>query len=186
MSDAYDDVKATFVPPDHLVCPITLEVMDDPVICADGITYERSAITKWLEKHSTSPKTNLQLTNKTLIPNLSLKIAIAQMKQDHPNWDSVKQQTLEVEERQCHKVEAAPAAVTIECRDTSGDSLFIKINDNASISIIRRAISLKRGFTLGQITLLYDGRKMYDDKLLRDYNVDDYDIVDYIASQVGC
>ena len=31
-------------PPDHLVCPITSELMVEPVVAADGQTYERSAI----------------------------------------------------------------------------------------------------------------------------------------------
>lgn len=32
------------------LCPITTEVMDDPVIAADGYTYERSAIEEWFKK----------------------------------------------------------------------------------------------------------------------------------------
>ena len=31
--------------PEELICPITLEIMDDPVLCEDEFTYERSAIT---------------------------------------------------------------------------------------------------------------------------------------------
>ena len=30
------------------ICPITHEVMEDPVVCADGHSYERAAITQWL------------------------------------------------------------------------------------------------------------------------------------------
>jgi hypothetical protein len=33
----------------------------DPVICADGHSYERDAITRWLAAHNTSPKTNARL-----------------------------------------------------------------------------------------------------------------------------
>lgn len=36
-------------PPPHLVCPITQEVMEKPVILADGYTYEESAIREWLQ-----------------------------------------------------------------------------------------------------------------------------------------
>ena len=32
------------------LCPITLQVMDDPVVCADGYTYERSAISMWMHQ----------------------------------------------------------------------------------------------------------------------------------------
>ena len=45
---------------DELVCPITLEIMSDPVVAADGRTYERSAIEDWLSTgKQTSPLTNL-------------------------------------------------------------------------------------------------------------------------------
>ena len=43
---------------------------------ADGFTYERKAIEKWLEDHDTSPKTNEPLEHKQLVPNTTLKIAI--------------------------------------------------------------------------------------------------------------
>ena len=40
-----------------LRCPITLEVMRDPVMAADGHSYEREAILRWLRGHRTSPLT---------------------------------------------------------------------------------------------------------------------------------
>eukprot|EP01121_Diplochlamys_sp_Union-15-3_P017136 TRINITY_DN5973_c0_g1_i1.p1 TRINITY_DN5973_c0_g1~~TRINITY_DN5973_c0_g1_i1.p1 ORF type:complete len:193 (+),score=29.58 TRINITY_DN5973_c0_g1_i1:84-581(+) len=54
-------------------CPLTLEIMKDPVIAADGFSYERMAIEDWLKKSNTSPMTNLPLENKNLIPNLALR-----------------------------------------------------------------------------------------------------------------
>jgi U-box domain len=37
-------------PPPELVCPIELVLMtNDPVLAADGVTYERVAITNWFE-----------------------------------------------------------------------------------------------------------------------------------------
>ena len=39
--------------PQEFICPITRSIMDDPVICSDGYTYERSAILQL--KNSTSP-----------------------------------------------------------------------------------------------------------------------------------
>ena len=43
--------------------------MTDPVMAADGFTYERAAITDWLEQKDTSPITGAVLANKTLTPN---------------------------------------------------------------------------------------------------------------------
>ena len=41
-----------------MTCPITQQVMKNPVIGSDGNTYEREAITQWLFQKSTSPLTN--------------------------------------------------------------------------------------------------------------------------------
>ena len=37
------------------LCPITRELMTDPVIDRDGNSYERSAIENWVRQHGTSP-----------------------------------------------------------------------------------------------------------------------------------
>ena len=67
--------------PDEFVCPITSEIMADPVVTADGFTFERSAIEKWLETHDTSPKTGLRLEFKVLFPNQSLRIMIREFQE---------------------------------------------------------------------------------------------------------
>ena len=61
---------------DSFICCISRELMVDPVICSDGHTYDRKNIQKWLEISSRSPKTNLILSNKTLIPNLAIRYLI--------------------------------------------------------------------------------------------------------------
>jgi len=70
-----DDIDYTDAPSDML-CPITCEIMKDPVICSDGNTYERKAIERWLLTNNKSPSTNLPLVNKTLIPNVFAKRVI--------------------------------------------------------------------------------------------------------------
>ena len=55
------------------ICPITHEFMTDPVMAADGFSYEKQAITDWLEHHNTSPCTNMVLNHKFLTPNILLK-----------------------------------------------------------------------------------------------------------------
>jgi ankyrin repeat protein len=61
------------VEPEELYCPITSELFQDPVVTADGHTYEREAIAKWLASHDTSPLTGKRLSSKQLIPNLRVK-----------------------------------------------------------------------------------------------------------------
>ncbi|KAF8100263.1 hypothetical protein N665_0228s0018 [Sinapis alba] len=65
--------------PDDFRCPISLEMMRDPVIVSTGQTYERTCIEKWIEAgHSTCPKTQQALTSTTLTPNYVLRSLIAQ------------------------------------------------------------------------------------------------------------
>jgi len=60
-------------PPDGLLCPITNELMEDPVLCADGHSYERTSIQEWLQSHHTSPLTGMTLEHKLLVPNHALR-----------------------------------------------------------------------------------------------------------------
>ena len=59
--------------PEEYLCGITFEIMEDPVICADGHTYERAAIARWLQNHNTSPNTNAVLEHRNLVPNIALR-----------------------------------------------------------------------------------------------------------------
>lgn len=62
--------------PEAFMCPITQVRLKDPVVAADGYSYERSAIEAWLSNKDTSPLTNLPLTDKVLVPNLTLMAAM--------------------------------------------------------------------------------------------------------------
>lgn len=65
--------------PHEFLCPITHELMQDPVICSDGFTYECAAINEWfLSGKFTSPMTNSPLTSTKCIPNSKLRTAIYQ------------------------------------------------------------------------------------------------------------
>lgn len=66
-------------------CPITFELMDDPVVLADGTTYDRVAIERWLQTHSTSPLTGEFLPHAQLIPNRSLSALISEFRDHRPN-----------------------------------------------------------------------------------------------------
>ncbi len=52
------------------------EVMTDPVLCADGHSYERAAIKAWLRGHDTSPMTGEPLPNRDVVPNHTLRSMI--------------------------------------------------------------------------------------------------------------
>ena len=63
-----------------LSCPITLEVMEDPVIDREGNTYERVAIEEWIRAHGTSPITRSRLSVSELTPNRILKDIIDRLR----------------------------------------------------------------------------------------------------------
>lgn len=64
---------------DDFQCPISLEVMLDPVTIATGHTYDRSSILKWFKAgNSTCPKTGKKLICRDLVSNLAMKHLIRQ------------------------------------------------------------------------------------------------------------
>ncbi|KAM0067993.1 putative U box domain, armadillo-like helical, Zinc finger, RING/FYVE/PHD-type [Helianthus debilis subsp. tardiflorus] len=65
------------IPPDFC-CPLSLELMTDPVIVASGQTYEREYIRDWIDLGLTvCPKTMQTLVHTNLIPNYTVKALIS-------------------------------------------------------------------------------------------------------------
>lgn len=62
--------------PTCFLCPLTKQVMEDPVVIPSGNTYERTAITAWLIDKGTDPETGRKTTTEELYPNHALKKAI--------------------------------------------------------------------------------------------------------------
>lgn len=88
--EADDDVTVKF-----LQCPITHDLMSDPVIAADGHTYERAAIEEWLQTNATSPMTNEALPHLDLIPNYLVHAQLIDFKESQAHrvsgskqWDA--------------------------------------------------------------------------------------------------
>ncbi|XP_026388641.1 E3 ubiquitin-protein ligase PUB24-like [Papaver somniferum] len=60
--------------PSYFICPISLEIMKDPVTVATGITYDRESIEQWLSSSSDCPVTKLELPKGAdLTPNHTLR-----------------------------------------------------------------------------------------------------------------
>ncbi|CAH9083020.1 unnamed protein product [Cuscuta epithymum] len=65
------------IPPDFC-CPLSLELMRDPVIVSSGQTYERAFIRNWIDLGLTvCPKTRQTLAHTNLVPNYTVKAFIA-------------------------------------------------------------------------------------------------------------
>ncbi|KAE8662231.1 hypothetical protein F3Y22_tig00113716pilonHSYRG00041 [Hibiscus syriacus] len=70
--------------PEDFRCPISLELMIDPVTVSTGQTYDRSSIQKWLKAgHTICPKTGEKLTSTELVPNTTLRKLIHQFCADN-------------------------------------------------------------------------------------------------------
>jgi hypothetical protein len=68
--------------PDEYSCPITGELLRDPVIAVDGQTYERAAIAQWFGQHHSgdtvnSPMTGKPLPSRSLVANIALRKLVA-------------------------------------------------------------------------------------------------------------
>lgn len=75
-SSLEDDDLATVRIPKGFLCPLTMEIMYDPVLDAEGNTYERVALLEWLTKEHTSPISRQPLSEQMLNPNNALRDAI--------------------------------------------------------------------------------------------------------------
>lgn len=64
--------------PPSFYCPISQQVMHDPVVVSDGHTYERRHIERWLQERNTSPVSNEELPQKAVFPNHALRNAISE------------------------------------------------------------------------------------------------------------
>lgn len=64
--------------PSYFICPLSLQLMFDPVIVASGQTYEKDSIKKWIDHGLTRcPVTHQELSHMNLIPNYTVKALIS-------------------------------------------------------------------------------------------------------------
>ena len=54
--------------PEKFICPISLQIMEDPVINASGNIYERAKIAEWFATKDTDPCAREKVDNKALFP----------------------------------------------------------------------------------------------------------------------
>ncbi|KAI3525764.1 hypothetical protein L1887_04830 [Cichorium endivia] len=65
-------------------CPISLDLVRDPVVVSTGQTYDRASINLWIESgHTTCPKTGQTLDHTGMIPNRALRNLIIMWCREH-------------------------------------------------------------------------------------------------------
>lgn len=67
---------------ENLICPISLSIFEEPVICPSGITYEKKNLYDWFKKQKVDPCSNKEITEEKLYPNYALKNVIEAFKND--------------------------------------------------------------------------------------------------------
>jgi hypothetical protein len=68
--------------PEEFICPLTLDIMKEPIMTRWGHNYEREALMKWMERHDDCPLTRNALTLQDIIVNRALKQKIEQWQTD--------------------------------------------------------------------------------------------------------
>lgn len=84
--------------PSRLCCSLSRKCMQEPVVLADGFSYERRNAVLWLKNHDTSPVTGTVLEHKRFIPNHSLRIHIEEWL-SHNSGKACKSSSLDVSEQ---------------------------------------------------------------------------------------
>ncbi|KAK7276200.1 hypothetical protein RIF29_17335 [Crotalaria pallida] len=81
------DLEVEIATPTHFRCPVTLDMMKDPVTLSTGITYDRDSIEKWFEEgNNTCPVTKSVLTTFDVIPNHALRKMIQDWCVEHRSF----------------------------------------------------------------------------------------------------
>ncbi|CAN8258781.1 unnamed protein product [Cochlearia groenlandica] len=117
--------------PYHFRCPISLELMRDPVTVCTGQTYDRSSIESWVSagNNTTCPVTRAPLSDFTFIPNHTLRRLIQE-------W-CVANRSNGVERIPTPKQPADPSSVRALISQASAKS-------GAHVSVRSRAAALRR------------------------------------------
>lgn len=91
--------------PKKFICPLTLDLMQDPVVSRYGQSYERSAIVQWLAKGNTAcPMTRQPLRLNGLVSHNKLRLEIDQWKSDNGYWTEAEDDDKEEEEEESSTV----------------------------------------------------------------------------------
>uniref|UniRef100_A0A7R9WYF8 U-box domain-containing protein n=1 Tax=Craspedostauros australis TaxID=1486917 RepID=A0A7R9WYF8_9STRA len=101
--------------PERFICPITQEIMVDPLVSKHGHNFERRAILQWLNDHANSPDQCCPMTRKALTP--SMLFPNASLRTQIRSWQ-------------------AQNGLPITCRETTEKSTLIL----ASVSSLMRGV----------------------------------------------
>lgn len=82
MSSSNSNEKSKEIP-EHFICPISMDVMSNPLMSKGGQNYDRQSILQWLRRgNANCPLTRQPLVPSKLVPNNMLKMSIFQWQKE--------------------------------------------------------------------------------------------------------
>jgi len=119
----FDDNEIYY--PTELLCPITCNLLEDPVMTPDGHNFEKKKIYEWLDQKETNPLTQQHLTKNMLRPNPKLKETIQLIKglteRNHHLEDVIRTQLNKDDQNQDDQNQTKTATVH-QCNDCDGNN----------------------------------------------------------------
>lgn len=136
--------------PEEYCCPISGDIMLEPVTTPRGHSYEKEMILKWVREKGTSPMTRASVNESQIIPNFSLKEAIA----NHPEALKIRSLSTQIEkalkEKQAIIEYARGKSIVVLIGITGvGKSALGNILASKSFDINNRKLSFADGFKTG-------------------------------------
>ncbi|KAE8704007.1 ARM repeat superfamily protein isoform 2 [Hibiscus syriacus] len=161
--ERFEPTSGILIPPLFL-CPLSLELMTDPVIVASGQTYDRTSIQKWLNNGlSICPMTRQTLEHTNLIPNHTVKAMVA-------NWCD--KNNLQLSNNTAKLVSISSPSNHISSQDlTHNDSFHFFANSICSTS----RSSLEVGNGLEKLKIEISSRFSGDCNRCQSREIDKYD-----------
>ncbi|KAL8260293.1 hypothetical protein R6Q59_028246 [Mikania micrantha] len=120
-------------------CPISLDLMREPVVVSTGQTYDRASIRLWIESgHTTCPKTGQTLHDTEMIPNCALRNLIVM-------WCRENMIPFESTETKEHVNGVTTNKTLIEATKMTVSFLLEKARASQSLEMANRFVSELRG-----------------------------------------
>lgn len=116
--------------PDEYLCPITKEIMTDPVVAADGQTYQRQSILEWFSRgNRRSPLSGTILSDIKVFDNITLKKIIREYQNKVPLDRINPGATSDIKTKENDEV-IQSLLRTIDKMNSNNDSSYLDINSS--------------------------------------------------------
>jgi hypothetical protein len=134
---------------DEFICPITQIIMEDPILMPDKYSYERSAITQWLQQKGESPMTTEKMSINQGVTNHSLKCEIDKYVTKHGRGEPVQ----------------------IILQSMKGQRITVSISLDANVDLLKELIHKKFNILPASQTLTYRNKVIKAGKL-QEYQIE--------------